>query len=115
MVAYRRGTVGNEIKVSEDEQRVKCLTVDRTVFLDMVLGRFHNKKILIPGSIPGVLREHLKAPIRTYEMDELGLPRGVYKSVSDDHFAHSAAYCEIAHFQAFTQSTGRAIKPGEEL
>lgn len=113
MVAYRRGTIGNEIKETEDEQLVKCLTVDRTVFLDLALGRFHKGKTKIPQGFDAVAREHLKAPIRTYEMDELGLPRGVYKSIADDHFAHAAAYCEIAHFQAFCHTTGRTIKPGE--
>lgn len=115
MVAYRRGTVGNEIKETKDEQGVPCLTVDRTVFLDLALGRFHKKKITVPAGFHGVAREHLKAPIRTYELDELGLPRGVYKSIADDHLAHAAAYCEIAHFRAFCQSTGRAIKPDERF
>lgn len=115
MVAYRRGTVGNEVKETKDEQGVPCLTVDRTVFLDLALGRFHKEKITVPVGFPGVAREHLKAPIRTYELDELGLPRGVYKSIADDHFAHAAAYCEIAHFRAFCQSTGRTIKPDEKL
>ncbi|MCP4897557.1 MAG: hypothetical protein GY906_11345 [bacterium] len=115
MVAYRRGTVGNEIKETTDEQGVPCLTVDRTSFLDMVLGRFHKNKVTIPSNTQGIVREHLKAPIRTYEMDEMGMPRGVYKSIADDHFAHAAAYCEIAHFRAYCQSTGRSIKPGESL
>jgi hypothetical protein len=115
MVAYRRGTVGNEIKETEDEQGVKCLTVDRTVFLDLALGRFHRKKRIVPVGFPTIAKEHLKAPIRTYEMDELGLPRGVYKSIADDHFAHASAYCEIAHFQAFCASTGRSIRPDESF
>jgi hypothetical protein len=115
MVAYRRGTVGNEVKETEDEQGVKCLTVDRTVFLDLALGRFHKKKRIIPVGFPTVAKEHLKAPIRTYEMDELGLPRGVYKSIADDHFAHAAAYCEIAHFQAFCATTGRSIRAEENI
>jgi hypothetical protein len=115
MVAYRRGTVGNEVKETKDEQGVPCLTVDRTVFLDLALGRFHKQKITVPIGFPGVAREHLKAPIRTYELDELGLPRGIYKSIADDHFAHAAAYCEIAHFRAFCQSTGRSIKPDERV
>lgn len=115
MVQYRRGTVGNEIKETKDEQGVPCLTVDRTVFMDLALGRFHKQKTTVPVGFPGVAREHLKAPIRTYEMDELGLPRGVYKSIADDHFAHAAAYCEIAHFRAFCQSTGRTIKPDERV
>lgn len=115
MVAYRRGTVGNEIKETEDEQGVKCLTVDRTVFLDLALGRFHKQKRRIPIGVSTVAKEHLKATMRDYEIDELGLPRGVYKSIADDHFAHAAAYCEIAHFQAFCQTTGRTIRPDENL
>lgn len=115
MCQYRRGTVGNEIKETTDEHGVPCLTVDRTSFLDMALGRFHKKRITIPSTIGGVVREHLKAPIRTYEIDEMGLPRGVYKSIADDHMAHAAAYCEIAHFRAFCQSTGRTIRADETL
>lgn len=115
MVAYRRGTVGNEIKEAKDEQGVPCLTVDRTAFLDLCLGRFHQQKITIPAGFPGVAKAHLKAPIRTYELDELGLPRGVYKSIADDHLAHAAAYCEIAHFRAYSKSTGRTITPEESL
>lgn len=115
MAQYRKGTVGNEIKVTEDEYGIENLTIDRTVFMDMALRRFHHDKIVIPGNTPGVVKGHLKAPIRTYEYDELGLPRAVYKSVADDHFAHAAVYCEIAHFRGYTQSTGRSIKPGEDL
>ena len=117
MVAYRRGTVGNEIKETDDEHQVPCLTVDRTSFLDMALGRFHHNMITIPGNTPGVVTEHLKAPARTYEVDELGVPRGVYKTSpgADDHFAHAAVYCEVAHFRAFCQSTGRTIKPDESF
>jgi len=117
MVAYRRGTVGNEIKEVTDEHNVPCLTVDRTSFLDMALGRYHHNRVLIPHNTPGVVKEHLKAPARTYEVDELGVPRGVYKTSpgADDHFAHAAVYCEVAHFRAFCQSTGRTIKPDENI
>ena len=115
MVQYRRGTVGKEIKEVEDENGVMCLTVDRTSFLDLALGRFHKKKRVIPVGFSQVAREHLKAPIRTYEMDELNLPRAVYKSIADDHFAHASAYCEIAHFRAYCSSTGRSIKPEEGI
>lgn len=115
MVQYRRGTVGNEIKETKDERQVSCLTVDRTSFMDMALARFHRGRITVPGNIPGVVREHLKAPIRTYDYDEMGLPRAVYKSIADDHFAHAATYCEIAHLQSYKDMTGRTIKPGEKF
>jgi len=112
---YRRGTTGNEIKEVMDEQRVPTLTVDRTVFLDLALGRFHKKRITVPSTIPHIIIDHLKAPMRGYELDEMGLPRGVYRSAGDDHQAHAAAYCEIAFHRSYCQSTGRTIKPGEAL
>jgi len=115
MCQYRRGTTGNEIKVTEDEHGVPILTVDRTVFLDLSLGRFHKSMVTIPSQFPAVAREHLKASVRTYEMDEMGLPRAVYKAIADDHFGHSAAYAEVAHFMGYKQSTGRAISAEEKL
>jgi len=115
MCQYRRGTTGKEIKVVEDERGVPILTVDRTTFLDLALGRFHKGKVSIPTRFPSVAREHLKAPMRTYELDEMGLPRGVYKSIADDHQAHAAAYCEVAHFMGYKCSTGRSIQPDEKF
>jgi len=94
---------------------VPILTVDRTTFLDLALGRFHKGKVSIPTRFPSVAREHLKAPMRTYELDEMGLPRGVYKSIADDHQAHAAAYCEVAHFMGYKCSTGRSIQPDEKF
>lgn len=113
MVKYRRGTVGKEIKEEKDEHGITSLTVDRTSFLDLALGRFHRELIRIPYRTPTVVTEHLKAPVRTYEDDEMGQPRPIYKSISDDHMAHAAVYCEIAHFRAYTKSSGRIIKPDE--
>lgn len=113
MVQYRRGTSGKEIKEVKDEQNALTLTVDRTAFMDMVINRFHKGRIAIPGDVPGVYYGHMKSPVRTYELDEMGQPRAVYVSRGDDHFAHAHAYSEIAHFMAYQKSTGRTIKPGE--
>lgn len=115
LVQYRRGTVGNEIKISMDENRVPTATVDRTNFMDMALGRFHKSRIELPKDTPDVFREHLKAPARTYELDDMGNPRAVYVTPDDkpDHLAHGLTYCEIAHMLAYTQSTGRTIRAGE--
>lgn len=115
MVAYRKGTVGNEIKEARDENRVPMLTVDRTAFFDMTLGRFHRGKTTIPVNTPGYVREHIKALVRGFEYDDMMVPRGIYRTTpgADDHMAHSALYCEVAHFMAYTKSTGRVIKPEE--
>jgi hypothetical protein len=113
LVQYRRGTVGNEIKINYDDNRVPTLTIDRTSFFDMSLGRFHSKKIQLPQDISGVFKEHVQSPIRTYELDEMGRPRAIYVSNKADHLAHALLLCEAAHFRAFSYSTGRAIKAGE--
>ena len=115
MSQYRQGTVASEIKEVLDEQLVPTLTVDRTTFLDLSLGRFHHGMIEIPGNTPGVVTEHLKAPARTYEFDQLGLPKAVYKSLADDHFAHAGSYCEQAFLKDYSRVSGRTITPGENL
>lgn len=113
LVQYRKGTTGHEIKVALDDNRVPILTVHRTAFFDMSLGRFHKSKIWLPKDISGVFREHIQSPTRTYELDELGRPRAVYVSNKADHLAHALLLCEIAHFRAYSFTTGRAIKAGE--
>ena len=113
---YRRGTSGKEIKETlDDDTLVKTLTVSRTVFMDLAMRRYHKNKIEIPGNISSVFVAHMMSPVRTYEEDELGLPRPVYVSRGDDHFAHASLYAEVAHFMAYKQSTGRSIKPGEAI
>ena len=113
LVQYRKGTTGHEIKVTLDDNRVPILTVHRTAFFDMSLGRFHKGKIWVPKDISGVFKEHIQSPTRTYELDELGRPRAVYVSNKADHLAHALLLCEIAHFRAYSFTTGRAIKAGE--
>ena len=114
---YRRGTTGNEIRETLDDDRVPILTINRTAFLDMALGRFHKKRIILPADIRHVFKEHCKALVRTYEMDEFDRPRATYVTLdsSDDHLAHALNLTEVAHMRSYCRSTGRTLQAGEEV
>lgn len=114
LVRYREGTVGTEIKETIDENRVPYLTIDRTVFFDIALGRFHKGRIDLPSDLSGTFREHVQAPCRTYKLDTIGNPQAVYMNRDQpDHLANALVYAEVAHMKAYYRSTGRSMKVGE--
>lgn len=94
-----------DVKPGHDSHIV---TVDRTSWLDLALGRFHNKTITLPVDTSQQYRDHIKSPVRVYRKDPYGNPIGDYISVSKgskaivdsqnakDHFAFARLYCEIA-------------------
>lgn len=109
VVQYRKGTTGHEIKEAFDDERVSILTVDRTSFLDMSLGRLHKQRTLLPANISGVFREHVKNLVRTYELDDFGKPKAVYVSLGADHQCHALTLTEVAHMMSYSRQTGRNI------
>lgn len=115
VVQYRKGTSAHEIKEAHDSERVSILTVDRTAFLDMALGRIHKKRTELPQNISPIFREHLQNLVRTYVMDELGRPKAEYVSLGADHQAHALNLSEVAHLRAYSKSTGRIIRPSESI
>lgn len=115
VVQYRKGTIGYEIKEAHDDDRVSILTVDRTSFLDMSLGRLHKQRTLLPQNIPGIFREHVQNLVRTYELDDMGKPKAVYVSLGADHQAHALNLTEVAHMMAYSRQTGRNIAAGENV
>lgn len=112
---YRQGTSGEQIKIHEDENGTATLTVDRTIFMDLALGRIHKGRVEYPQDLSATTKEHLQAPVRTYEIDSDGRPKAVYQAIRDDHMAHAFTYAEIAHFRAYAAASGRAIKAGESF
>ena len=108
---YRKGTQGTDIKCKLNENNVPILTVDRTSFMDLVFNRFHKGTIQLPRDIDYVFKEHLLAPIRTYDYDEFNRPRATYTKAqhSADHLAHALLLCEVAHMRAYVASTGRSL------
>lgn len=91
---YPNGIPGKQIHINEEESSV---SVDRTSWLDLTLGRFRNQTIMLPADINQEYRIQLKAPVRIYELDKNGNPIGRYVKGNDaDHYAHAANYAEIA-------------------
>lgn len=97
---YGRGVYGKQINLSaeRDENPEPTVTVDRTSWLDLSLGRFYNKNIAIPINIPSDAKQHLKAMVRRYKRDDDGNVTSHYiKNVNvPDHYAHARNYSEIA-------------------
>jgi len=97
MCFYGQGVVGKQIHVSNESNDEPTITVDRTSWLDLSLGRFHNRGIAIPVDAPLEYRTHLKSLVRVYEKDKTGQPVGRYlKGKDDDHYAHARNYAELA-------------------
>lgn len=96
MCFYGQGVQGKQIHISKDEE--PTITVDRTSWLDLSLGRFRTEgMITIPCDTNQEYRSHMKALVRVYEKDKNGNPVGRYvKDSGDDHYAHARNYAELA-------------------
>lgn len=99
---YGRGITGKVIHVHDAEPTI---TVDRTAWLDLSLGRFKRNSIELPCDVDHEYREHIKAPVRVYQRDADGNPVGRYvEGSADDHYAHARNYAEIALGLAYNQA-----------
>lgn len=91
---YGRGINGKQVQHgSEDELTI---TVDRTSWLDLSLGRFRYNQIDLPLDLSMEYREHIKNPVRIPVKDSDGNTVHKYVNTDDDHFAHARNYSEIA-------------------
>lgn len=100
-------TTGKMISVNPAHDS-HVVTVDRTSWLDLSLGRFHNGTIALPTDVSAKYKEQIKSPVRIYKKDEYGNPVGDYISVcknskaiedsanAKDHFGFARCYNEIA-------------------
>lgn len=96
---YGRGVQQKTISEKSDDESIIVdhqITVDRTTWLDLSLGRFINRRLLLPKDISSEYREHIKNQFRIYEKDALGNPVGRYEASGPDHFGHARNYAEIA-------------------
>lgn len=96
---YSRGAVARNIY--ETKGLDTAISVDRTSWLDMSLGRFKKGKkqggIILPLDIDLEYKANLTNIVRIYEKDADGNPIGRYvNGSSPDHYAHSRNYAEIA-------------------
>jgi hypothetical protein len=92
---YGEGVNGRELVIWSNQPTV---TVDRTTWLDLSLGRFHNHTISLPHNIDDEYSKQIREPVRKPEKDKHGNPiaRYVTGERKPDHYAHSRNYCEIA-------------------
>ncbi len=74
------------------------ISVDRTSWLDLSLGRFKNKTMLLPSDLSEDYKKHIMAPVRKPEVDRHGNPTARYLTGERvaDHYAHARNYAEIA-------------------
>lgn len=85
-------------KVISIHENTNAISVDRTSWLDLSLGRIIGGRCFLPKDLSQEYRNHIKALIRVYEKDKDGNPFGKYVKADNesDHFAHAHNYAEIA-------------------
>lgn len=119
MCFYNHAQQGKLIHESENPEPI--ITVDRTFYLDMSLGRFKAGTIIIPEDIGTEYWNHIKAPARLYRIpDPQKASRTIrsiiqpqvlayYVSDRDDHYAHANNYAEIALPLAIASGQSQSI------
>ena len=88
----------------ESESSVKA---DRTCWLDLTLGRYKRKGILLPLGLDEEYKTHIKSLVRSYERNKDGNPIVRYKNSDQDHYGHSDNYSEIGFSLALKNSGNR--------
>lgn len=92
---YGNAINGKEIHLHNETEHT--MTVDRTSWLDIALGRFKTRKIVLPVDVSMEYKDHIKSPVRIYKKDASGNPVGIYvKGNTEDHYAHARTYSEMA-------------------
>lgn len=105
---YGNNVNGKQIHLHGDDEHT--MTVDRTSWLDMSLGRFIRERISVPQDLSQEYKNHIKAPVRVYREDKDGNQVGKYVTGNeDDHYAHARNYSEIALPLAVSISSGQDI------
>lgn len=94
MCFYGNNAKGTETYKAKNE--TNAIGVDRTSWLDVSLGRFKSKKIVLPYDLSTEYKDHIKEPVRIYRQDPDGNQVATYLSVNADHYAHARNYAEIA-------------------
>lgn len=106
---YGNAVNGKEIHLHDESQHT--LTVDRTAWLDLALGRFKLNTIVLPIDTSIEYKDHIKSPVRIYKKDATGNPVGVYVTGSiEDHFAHARNYSEMALELAASNGGHQAVE-----
>jgi hypothetical protein len=92
------------------------VSAQRTEILDRVVSRFATRRISLPRDIVGDYLNHHRALVRVVTRNESkGNEEARYESSGPDHFAHAAAYDELAGMLCPEPSAGEKYVPPEEL
>lgn len=89
------------------------ISVDRTTWLDLSIGRFIARTITLPKDTPRDYAKHVTALVRVYrEHRSTGEMMAVYKKTGPDHWGQARNYSEIAlklskPYQQFRVGEGR--------
>ena len=105
---YGKKITGKHININKNDLE-SSITVDRTSWLDVVVGRFQTGRVTLPLDTPLEYKSHLKAMARIYEKDSQGNPVGRYVNEGPDHYMHATNYAEIA-LQASTLAFDKNIR-----
>lgn len=84
--------------ISTTEEGELIISVNRTSWLDLTLGRFKKKQIMLPIDLPRDFQAQIQAQIRVPKREKDGNPGAFYETPGNlkDHYAHSLNYAEIA-------------------
>lgn len=91
-VNYAETVDGKDISEIEDHK----ISVNRTYWLDISLGRFKNQKITLPSSLDPEFIANMCVPTRHYTKDRNGKTIIRYMGSAKDDYAHAYNYAEIA-------------------
>lgn len=88
----------NSRQLKEHAEETHCISVDRTSWMDLALGRFHRRAIVLPRDLYLRAQQHLQMPVRVTKRDRAGniVAKYVIGENDHDHHAHSRTYSEIA-------------------
>lgn len=95
---HKQGKVITKPKDDEDANYSHpVVSVDRTTFIDMALGRFRKGTLFLPGDVSKTYREHLCNLVRVPTRDKkTGNTVYRYQKLGADHLGHARTYSEIA-------------------
>lgn len=107
---YPNGVNGRSLTISPEEEFF--ISVDRTSWLDLSLGRFKNGTIDLPMDISQDYKNHIMAQVRKPEVDPHGntFARYITPGNRHDHYGHARNYAEIALPFALNQGVNTAIR-----
>lgn len=88
----------NSKQIREHGDGNPSVSVDRTSWMDLALGRFHRNRMMLPMNLSLEAKNHLKAPVRVTSKNKGGEIVAKYVTGDNvhDHLAHSRTYSEIA-------------------